>query len=342
MLGRSTRALAARLAHRPVVHRLSRASSSAAAPDAAATLSRWSVRLAHDNTFLSYTRNAIICTVAGGALVQYHKAQGRPPLAGTGLLLMGGLFMYGGSALYLYQVSQLQVLCQASTASVVASIGNAFWPSALWTTSLLCLLDETPAWLLEGLRRVEAHLPTALRASLFLDPPALYPVCRLLSGVIAFEETRLGTARHHARGGWSLVKPIRAPLTDLDVVTIIARRLERLELLQATLSEYARSHRAVPTASASPLLDKAAAEVEQLAKVLEADMAPQADTPPPVWWVLTRLSAEHKRLRDETQACRALLRRIVAVKFTSAEFAARGQAGVRPAPPEERALEGKG
>ena len=30
----------------------------------------WSVRLAHDNTFLSYHRNAIIATIAGSAMVQ--------------------------------------------------------------------------------------------------------------------------------------------------------------------------------------------------------------------------------------------------------------------------------
>lgn len=61
-------------------------------------------RQAHDNTYLSYSRNAIISTVAGGALVQHHKAEGKPPLAGAGLLLMGGMFMYVGSGLYVYQV----------------------------------------------------------------------------------------------------------------------------------------------------------------------------------------------------------------------------------------------
>lgn len=75
-----------------------------------------------------------------------------------------------------------------------------------------------------------------------------------------------------------------------------------------------------------------------LEQVLEADLAPQHSVPLPLWWLATWLSAEYRQLRDENDACRALLRRIVAVKFTSAEFAARGQAGVRPAPPEERAL----
>ena len=57
---------------------------------------------------------------------------------------------------------------------------NALWPNALWSVSLACLLDETPTWLIEGLRHVEHRLPNVVRSSLFLDPPALYPVCRLL------------------------------------------------------------------------------------------------------------------------------------------------------------------
>lgn len=38
----------------------------------------------------------------------------------------------------------------------------------------------------------------ALRSSLFLDPPALYPVCVLLKSVVNFEEERLSTVRAHA------------------------------------------------------------------------------------------------------------------------------------------------
>ena len=75
-----------------------RALSSPVSPADAASLQKMSARLTLENTYLSYTRNAVISTVAGGALVQYHKSQGRPPLAGSGLLLMGGIFMYSGSA----------------------------------------------------------------------------------------------------------------------------------------------------------------------------------------------------------------------------------------------------
>jgi hypothetical protein len=66
--------------------------ASTAAPDTS-IFSRWGARLAHDNTYLSYSRNAIISTVAGAALVQHSKAEGKPPLAGAGLLAMGAALL---------------------------------------------------------------------------------------------------------------------------------------------------------------------------------------------------------------------------------------------------------
>ena len=301
-------------------------------------MSRMSARLTHENTYLSYTRNAVISTVAGGALVQYHKNEGRPPLAGAGLLTMGGLFMYCGSVLYLRQVFELRRALQFGPWSVGLSVLNACWPCFLWSISLACLLDETPSWLLEGLRLVEGHLPSAVRTSLFLDPAALYPLCRLLNGVIEHEEGRLNTARRHAMGYRSLTKPYRAPLTDLDVMSIIARRRERLIYIKNDLYRHARSDRTIPTAIAAPLLDKLRVEVQQLEKVLESDLAPQRDWPPALWWVLTKLSKEHGRLRAEIEEVRALQRRIAAVKFAAGEFAARGQVGVPEGGREEKAL----
>ena len=85
------------------------AASDVAAREASAKIGRWSARLAHDNTFLSYHRNAIIATVAGCALIQYRKGEDRPPLAGAGLLAMGGLYMYIGSGLYIWQTGKLYV-----------------------------------------------------------------------------------------------------------------------------------------------------------------------------------------------------------------------------------------
>ena len=133
--------------------------------------------------------------------------------------------MYVGSTLYVLQISKLAKPMKLSRVAVLFSLFNACWPATLWTVSLACLLDEYPLWLLEGLRRVESHLPSVLHASLFFDPPALYPVCKLLHGVVAHEEARLQTARRHAAGGWSLTKPNRGPLSDLDVASIVVRRL---------------------------------------------------------------------------------------------------------------------
>ena len=67
-----------------IFRRLSSTLAEAAPPQPsndAQRIARWTVRLSHDNTFLSYHRNAIIATVAGCALVQYRKGEGRPPLA---------------------------------------------------------------------------------------------------------------------------------------------------------------------------------------------------------------------------------------------------------------------
>ena len=274
------------------------AEAQTAAQKAQAQITRWGSRLAHDNTFLSYHRNAMISTVAGGALLQYSNGEGRPPLAGVGLLCMGGLYMYIGSSIYIAQMAKFAGPLRLGNVSVLLTCFNAAWPTVLWSVSLACMLDETPQWLLEGLRRVESHLPDVIHTSLFLDPAALYPVCRLLQGLVVLEDARLQTVRRHAAGYWSLTQPSRAPLTDLDVATIIERRLERLEHYRLRLETLARSERAVPTAIAAPLLDKLRTECEQLQKVLEDDISPQHGARASFFWrVATILSSEHRTLR---------------------------------------------
>ena len=88
-------------------------------------------------------RNAIIATVAGAATLQFRKGEGRPPLAATGLLMMGGLYMYVGSTLYLWQVFKLRRGMRLGPKAIAWSVFNACWPSVLWSHSLLCLLDES-------------------------------------------------------------------------------------------------------------------------------------------------------------------------------------------------------
>lgn len=255
-------------------------SSSATDAENAAAVGRWSARLAHDNTFLSYHRNAIIATVAGCALIQYRKGEGRPPLAGTGLLIMGGLYIYVGSGLYVWQCLKLRTALRLGRAQIFWSVFNAFWPLAIWSVSLACLLDETPNWLIELLRHSEQFLPSTIHSSLFLDPPALYPVCRLLHAVVRHEECRLQTVLAHAAdesrklasqqkgrkqplqrmassrsngwarpvqrraslgGGWGESRDEVTLLSDADVSMIIQRRLERMRVLADKLNLLTRS-----------------------------------------------------------------------------------------------------
>lgn len=308
-------------------------------PTPSNVLAQWNLRLAHDNTFLSYHRNAIIATVAGGALVQYQRSEGRTPLAGTGLLCMGGLYMYIGSALNIYQAVMLRRPLGLGLGSIAVAVVNAAWPVSLWSISLACLLDETPSWLLDGLRKVESHLPNVVHNSLFLDGVTLYPVCRLIEGVVAQEKARLATVHRQAAGHWSLMSPTYAPLTCLDVATIITRRLERLEMLQEKLDEFARCDRAVPTALCAPVLERLRTEIDQLASVLDAATSPSGSRlSPPVWWVAAQVSSEHRRLLVELDDVRRLGQRIAAVRFTSTMFAARGQVGVAKASKEEEEL----
>jgi len=244
-------------------------------------LSFCAVRLAHDNTFLSYHRNAIIATVAGGSLIQYRVNQDRPPLAGACLLGMGGLYMYVGSGLYVWQVWKLRVPLKLGKWTIFWALFNASWPLTLWSVALACLLEEPPKVLLNGLRLIEHRLPNMLHASLFLDPPALYPVCVLLRAVMRHEESRLVTVRSRGAGtsndGTHRSARLRpyttraGPLTDDDVATIITRRMERLHALQAKIVEMARSKTAVPTALIAPVLDTLNSELEMLEKVLQVD-----------------------------------------------------------------------
>lgn len=301
--------------------------TAAAEVASAQRVGRWSLRLAHDNTFLSYHRNAIIATVAGASLIQYRQNQDRPPLAGTALLTMGGLYMYVGSGLYVWQVYKLRKPLKLGKWTIFWALFNASWPLALWSVALLCLLDETPTPLLELLRLVEDRLPSALHSSLFLDPPALYPVCVLLRAVSAHEEVRLESIRNVASSqpaasaarrrsaeanmdAWTATRRVfgrltneterPGPLSHSDVATIIAKRLERLALLQEAFDDLARSSHAVPTAVAAPLLDTLNTEAMLLEKVLEIDTS-QGEQSFVLWRLSTFFSAEHRRLRDEVQ-----------------------------------------
>ena len=341
---------AARGLHRTASRRiwgLSTHTAPANTPAEASRIQRWSARLSLENTYLSFTRNAIICTVAGGALIQYQKSEGKPPLAGAGLLLMGGGFMYIGSATYIQLYFHLRHPLRLGWRSIVWAVLNAAAPASLYTLAIMCVLDEYPTALLEGLRRFEGHLPTLVRASLFIDPPALYPACVLLKGVLDHERPRLQIVRRHAEGHWSLAKPKRVQglLADKDVASIIVRRIERLDYLRNTLNKYAKAERAVPTAYVAPILAKLQTELSLLEDILETDLAPneslggQTVAGYTLWFFASTASSEHKAMRNELEAVRMLGRRLAAIKYTAIEFAARGQLGVKQGTPEEAALD---
>lgn len=189
----------------------SQAASEKVAAASLESIARWNLRLAHDNTFLSYHRNAIIATVAGSALIAYRKGEGRPPLAAAGLLLMGGLYMYVGSALYVWQVVKLRKGLRISTPVVCWCVLNAGWPALLWTVAMQCVFDETPDWLLDGLMLVESRLPAMVHSSLFIPSNAVKPIVRLLATIQDQEETRfqhhcsIAGTHLHVRASWSQV-----------------------------------------------------------------------------------------------------------------------------------------
>lgn len=218
----------------------------------------------------------MIATVAGASLIQYRVSQERPPLAGACLLAMGGLYMYVGSGLYVWQVWKLAAPLRLGKWTIFWALFNAGWPLTLWSVSLACLLDETPTVLLDGLRLIEGQLPSMLHASLFLDPPALYPVCVILRAVVAHEQQRLARIHGHATGSHVSTMVRAGPLTDSDVATIITKRLERIGALQAKIDLLARSTDAVPTALIAPLLDTLNTEALMLEKVLEVRRQPLA------------------------------------------------------------------
>ena len=332
--------------------KISVAAAGASAPAATAhkftgseRIARWSLRLAHDNTFLSYARNAIIATVAGTAMYSYRKGDGRPPLAAAGLLTMGGLYIYIGSGLYVWQIFRLKQELGIGPFAVAWACFNALWPVGLWSVSLACLLDETPEWLLDGLCHMESHLPAALRSRFFLPSASLVPIVRVLDSLHELETMRLqtvlpeGLALEPQRNGGGLRHGLQRSstlnpntrshqrivrrgsegsagtlLSNHDYATVITQRLERLTTLQCKLKPLASGEdQALSTSMVMPLLDHLQTTVTQLEIALEADVR-RCQTERARWWFNHAPTPRERLLTNELEAARVLNRRCEAVK----------------------------
>ena len=237
--------------------------------------------------------------------------------------------MYVGSALYISQTLAMRRTLLLGAPTVTWAVFNAAWPLALWTASLACMLDETPAWLLDRLCHVQGRLPAVLHSSFFLESCQLQPIVRMLHTVQEHEQRRLLTVRPQglrvSKGKIGLVLRRDSKgmlLSNDDYETIITSRLERFASLEAKLAPLADMEQEwCPTAIAVPLLDRLHTATVQLEVALDADV---------LWWKreiengyswrgflvrwFNHQPLQLRMLREELEAVRALKRRCVAVK----------------------------
>lgn len=274
----------------------------------------------------------MIATVAGSALVQYRKGEGRPPLAAAGLLAMGGLYTYIGSVLYVYQTLLLRRTLGLGAFTVLWAAINAVWPVVLWTISLACILDETPNWLLHSLCAVESLMPAALHSSFFIETRQLQPILRLLHSIQEHEARRLCTMQPQGlplsqMHGIVLRRQqtSTAVFTNAEYSNIISTRLERLQIIESKLARIADTQsKWVLTSTSIPLLDRLYSSISQLEIALEAEIhMAQMEEKSFFGWMKSQVSwsllVERRMLEDEFEAVQALKRRCVAVK-TDAVF----------------------
>mmetsp|Transcript_47941 Transcript_47941/g.113968 ORF Transcript_47941/g.113968 Transcript_47941/m.113968 type:complete len:202 (+) Transcript_47941:96-701(+) len=130
-------------------------------------IARWGLRMNLENTYLNWTRNSIISTVAGCAMIQYKVQQTgakRMPLSGVGFLLLGFSFMTLGSLNYMYSYWQLRSLLRVSKYSAVFIGMNGMLIPSLWISSVYFFVNGAPKMLsnyLEVLHK-QAMLPKGL------------------------------------------------------------------------------------------------------------------------------------------------------------------------------------
>mmetsp|Transcript_13616 Transcript_13616/g.30970 ORF Transcript_13616/g.30970 Transcript_13616/m.30970 type:complete len:200 (-) Transcript_13616:79-678(-) len=130
-------------------------------------IARWGLRMNLENTFLNYTRNGIISTVAGCAMIQYKVQSGglkRMPLSGVGFLLLGLSFMTLGSLNYIYSYWQLRVLLKVSKYTAMYIGMNGMLVPGLWIVSVYLFVNGAPKNLQHYMETLDQHamLPRGL------------------------------------------------------------------------------------------------------------------------------------------------------------------------------------
>ena len=251
--------------------------------------------MSHDNAFLNYHRNAMIATVAGAAMVQYRKGESRPPLGAACLFVIGGLYMYLGSALYVWQALRLKHTLRLRSSTIVFCFAHAAAPCALWSIAIACLCDETPRWLLNRLERVERFLPSVLHKSLFVEAEALAPVVRMLGVVMEHERQRLTSG--------SIGKAFHKADVDGDG-KITTREIHRVRTGERTVGvrtftsgQSSPSSRAISGAGGGERRKKGKPLISFVGE-RKSDVLTDFDYVTIIWLRLQRLDAFHQKLQE--------------------------------------------
>jgi len=115
-------------------------------PDAATI----AIRLNHENTMLSWSRNGVISTIAGCAMLELTSmTNGEKDViypGGLGMLGMGGCFFtigavnqIGSSLLYRHALKLSPAMC-------AWNFFNALWPISIWALSVKRMFELHPGW----------------------------------------------------------------------------------------------------------------------------------------------------------------------------------------------------
>lgn len=116
-------------------------------------LPRWACLLAHENDYLSWTRNAIITTVAAAAFYNVE------PTASVGLFGIGTLFLGVGTAKYWTYTYHLRKVLNFSTSYTLTAIVMPAALIAMYALAVVSLVDDSlPEPMHENLRGISSYV----------------------------------------------------------------------------------------------------------------------------------------------------------------------------------------